>query len=217
MTDDSGFVWSMNWESWLDPKNSLITAETGLALIRSWGISVSISLRLIRSLMAVSMRTRPIRYWFSSNSPTTAHAPVAEVIDVVDLLVPSVVLQVDQVLTAAGCPPDAVGSVVCESERSEVRQRRTQLVVDLETPHLREVVALGVEEQVVEEIRRRVVGRRVTGAQAPVDLDDRLLLGGDLVHEQRVTEAVPDDDVIEVEQRKLVDTVVAKHRRGGPR
>lgn len=32
---DSGLFWSMNWESWLEPKNSLTAAATGLALIRS--------------------------------------------------------------------------------------------------------------------------------------------------------------------------------------
>ena len=30
------FVWSMNCESWLEPKNSRIEAEIGLLLIRSW-------------------------------------------------------------------------------------------------------------------------------------------------------------------------------------
>ena len=36
----------------------------------SCGISVSMSCRLMRSLMARSMRTRPMRYWFSTSSPT---------------------------------------------------------------------------------------------------------------------------------------------------
>ena len=70
VTSDIGFVWSMNWESWLVPKNSFTTADTGLELIRSWGMSVSTSCRLILSLIALSMRTRPMRYWFSRSSPT---------------------------------------------------------------------------------------------------------------------------------------------------
>ena len=49
---------------------------------------------LMRSLMARSMRTRPMRYWFSISSPT-AHAAVAEVVDVVDRA--ASVLQLDQV------------------------------------------------------------------------------------------------------------------------
>ncbi len=43
MTSESGFVWSMNCESWDDPKNSLIAAMTGLELMRSCGIAESMS------------------------------------------------------------------------------------------------------------------------------------------------------------------------------
>lgn len=37
-----GLVWSMNWDSWLEPKNSLIAA-TGRILIRTWGVMLSAS------------------------------------------------------------------------------------------------------------------------------------------------------------------------------
>ena len=60
----------MNCESWEEPKNSLTTAETGLALIRSCGIRLVMSEIDIRSLTARSMRVRPTRNWFSSSSPT---------------------------------------------------------------------------------------------------------------------------------------------------
>ena len=61
----------MNCESCELPKYSFTTAETGFALMRSCGMSVSISCdMLMRSLMARSMRTRPMRYWFSISSPT---------------------------------------------------------------------------------------------------------------------------------------------------
>ena len=43
VTSGQGLVWSMNCESCDDPKYSLTTADTGLALIRSCGMSVSIS------------------------------------------------------------------------------------------------------------------------------------------------------------------------------
>ena len=43
VTSESGLVWSMNCESWLLPKYSFTTALTGFALIRSCGMSVSIS------------------------------------------------------------------------------------------------------------------------------------------------------------------------------
>src|SRR2546427_6666253 len=38
---ESGFVWSMNCDSWLEPKNSLIAAEMGFALMRSCGMRFS--------------------------------------------------------------------------------------------------------------------------------------------------------------------------------
>ena len=67
---ESGLVWSMNWLSWLEPKNSRTAAAAGLALIRSCGMTVSMSTELMRSLIARSMRKRPMRYWFSISSPT---------------------------------------------------------------------------------------------------------------------------------------------------
>ncbi len=60
----------MNWLSWLEPKNSRTAAAAGLALIRSCGITVSMSIELMRSRIARSMRSRPTRYWFSISSPT---------------------------------------------------------------------------------------------------------------------------------------------------
>jgi len=80
---DSGLVWSMNCDNCDEPKNSRTAAAAGFALIRSCGITVSISTELIRSRIARSIRNKPTRYWFSINSPTERHAPVAEVIDVV--------------------------------------------------------------------------------------------------------------------------------------
>ena len=60
----------MNCESWLDPKNSLIEAATGLALMISCGIRFSASASDSRSFTALSTRTRPRRNWFSTISPT---------------------------------------------------------------------------------------------------------------------------------------------------
>ena len=60
----------MNCDSCDDPKNSLTAAAAGLALIRSCGITVSISTELMRSRIALSILKRPTRYWFSISSPT---------------------------------------------------------------------------------------------------------------------------------------------------
>ena len=60
----------MNCDSCELPKNSRTAAAAGLALIRSCGITVSMSTEPMRSRMARSMRSRPTRYWFSISSPT---------------------------------------------------------------------------------------------------------------------------------------------------
>ena len=70
MRPASGFVWSMNWLSWLDPKNSLIAATTGRMLIRVCGVIASTSWVVMRSRTTRSMRERPTRTWFWMSSPT---------------------------------------------------------------------------------------------------------------------------------------------------
>ena len=70
MRPDSGFTWSMNWESWLVPKNSLIAATTGRMLISVCGVIASTSCVVMRSRTTRSMRDRPMRTWFWISSPT---------------------------------------------------------------------------------------------------------------------------------------------------
>ena len=70
MRPDSGFTWSMNWESWLVPKNSLMAATTGRMLMSVWGVIASTSCVVMRSRTTRSMRDRPMRTWFWISSPT---------------------------------------------------------------------------------------------------------------------------------------------------
>ena len=60
----------MNWESCEEPKNSLMAATTGRALIRLAAVTVAASQMVIRSLMIRSIRISPIRNWFWRSSPT---------------------------------------------------------------------------------------------------------------------------------------------------
>src|SRR6266567_762050 len=69
----------MNCESCDEPKNSRTAAAAGFALIRSCGMTVSISTDDMRSLIARSMRRRPMRYWFSISSPTDLTLAIAQV------------------------------------------------------------------------------------------------------------------------------------------
>ena len=84
MISESGFVWSMNCESWLEPKNSRTAAVTGLALIRSRGIAVlhllmDRHLLLDRALHSHEAEPELVLQQFAHG----ADAAVAEVVDVV--------------------------------------------------------------------------------------------------------------------------------------
>jgi len=82
---ESGLVWSMNCESCDEPKNSRTAAAAGLALIRSCGITVSMSTEthalLDRALHAQQADAILVLHQLADR----AHAAVAEVVDVVDL------------------------------------------------------------------------------------------------------------------------------------
>ena len=49
----------MNCDSWEDIKNSLTTLMTGRALINLFGVRLSMSIMLIRSLIILSIRASP--------------------------------------------------------------------------------------------------------------------------------------------------------------
>src|SRR5581483_8823344 len=130
-----------------------------------------------------------------------AHASVAEVVDVVDLAV--AVLELDQVA-------DDLEDVLAPERALIERHVELQLEVELEPPDAREVVALGVEEEVVEERGRGLRGRRIAGTEAAVDLEDRVLGARDLVLEERVAERRSDVGVVEEEHLELVDAARAE-------
>ena len=85
-----------------------------------------------------------------------------------------------------------------------------ELVVQLEAADARQVVALGVEEQVVEQGLRRVERRLIARAQAAIDLHDRLVGALELVGEQRVAEVRADVEVVDEENLDLLDAAIAQ-------
>ena len=113
---DSGLVWSMNCDSWVEPKNSLIAAEIGLALIRSCGIRFSVSAWPRRSLHRALDAHQAGAELVLGQLADRAHAAVAEVVDVVDLA--AAVAQLDQDLDRRRrCPR-------CDSVIGPVQLRR---------------------------------------------------------------------------------------------
>ncbi len=132
-----------------------------------------------------------------------ADAAVAEVVDVVDVLVRLAVLEVDE-------EADHLEDVALREDGVVERLLDPELVVELEPADLGEVVPLGVEEQVDEQVRRRLRRRRITRAQAAVDLHDRLLGRGDLVLHERVAERREHVQVVDEEDLELADVPLAE-------
>ena len=101
-----------------------------------------------------------------------------------------------------------------ESRLLLIGQVPVELVVQLEATDLAQVVALGVEEQVVEQRLRRVEGGRITRAQAPVDLEDRVLLGGlHLVGDQGVAQERADVEAVDEEHLELTNAGLGERSR----
>src|SRR5690606_36545737 len=80
-----------------------------------------------------------------------------------------------------------------------------EFVVELETTDVAEVVALGVEEQVVEKILRLLDRGRIAGAKSLIDLEDTFLGRGDLVGKQRVAQIGTNVNVVDEQDVDRVD------------
>src|SRR5215475_8136958 len=153
----------MNCDSCEEPKNSRTAAAAGLALMRSCGMTVSISTDDMRSLIARSMRRRPMRYWFSISSPTerTRRLPRWSMSSVA-----LAVAQVDQRL-------DHREDVVLAKHAHGVRRVEVEPHVHLDAADRREVVALGIEEQRLEHRLRGIERRRLAGTHHTIDVEQR--------------------------------------------
>ena len=125
-----------------------------------------------------------------------AHPAVAEVVDVVDLAF--AVAQVHQ-------RPDHGDDVLGAQRAHRVVALEIEPHVHLDAADGREVVALRIEEQRVEERRGRIDGRRLARAHHPVDVHQRALLIGVLVDVERIADERADRDMIDVEDREVLD------------
>jgi hypothetical protein len=119
-----------------------------------------------------------------------AHAPVPEVVDVVEL--PLARAQLHDVA-------DAVHDVLGQQRHVAVALLlAAELAVDAEAPHRPEAVARRVLEALAEERARLLDVRRVAGPEPRVDLEQRLLVAarvvlGERVEDHRVVLGVLDD------------------------
>ncbi len=117
-------------------------------------------------------------------------------VDVVD--VAATVAELDQVLHRLGDVPlgqDLGGQVLVEVE----------LVVELEATDRGQVVAVGPEEERLEQVLGRVQRRGVARAQSTVDLENRLFGRGQLVLQQGVAQEGADVEVVDEQDVELLD------------
>ncbi len=120
-------------------------------------------------------------------------------VDVVDLAL--AVAETDQSL-------DHREDVVLAERAHRVGRIEVETHVHLDPAHGREVVALGVEEDAVEQGLRGLRRRRLARAHHPVDVEQSLLGVGVLVDGERVADEGADIDMVDVEDRDLLEAEI---------
>ena len=76
--------------------------------------------------------------------------------------------------------------------------------------HRRQVVAFRIEEEIVEEVRRRLEGRWIAGPKALVNFEDRLFRRVDLVLKERVSKRCSAEQFVDEQNLDLVNPAIAK-------
>ncbi len=157
-------------------------------------MTVSISTDDMRSLIARSIRRRPMRYWFSMSSPTerTRRLPRLSM----SSISPRPVAQLNQHL-------DDGEDVVLAQDAHGVRRVERKTAVHLDAADRRKVVALAIEEEAVEKAFRGFKRRRLAGTHDAVDVDERLLAALVLVDGERIADEAADIEMVDVERRDL--------------
>ena len=101
------------------------------------------------------------------------------------------------------------------SSRSSVRWvsglAQIETHVHLHPAHGRQVIALAVEEQRVEQLARGFHGRRLARAHDAVDVHERGIAAHVLVRRHRVADVGADVDVVDVQHRNVGDALIQQH------
>src|SRR5262245_12761455 len=131
-----------------------------------------------------------------------AHAPIAEVVDVVDIAL--------AVAKIHECTNDG-NDVFLAQHPHGVGRVEVEPHVHLHPADGREVVALGIEEQRLEHVLRGVERRRLARAHHAIDVEQRVLARHVLVDIERVADIGADIDMVDVEQRQLLVAGLDQH------
>ena len=132
-----------------------------------------------------------------------AHAPVAEVIDVVDLA--AAVAQRHQRL-------DDRQDVLLAQRALRVGGVKVEAHVHLDAADRGKVVALGVEEERLEHRLRAFDRRRLARTHHAIDVEERVFARRVLVDLERIADIGADVDVVDVEDRQLLEARLEQRR-----
>ena len=121
---------------------------------------------------------------------------IAEMINIVDIA--PAVFHADHQL-------DDMQDVVLAQDTHRVGAIELQTRVHLHTTDRREVIALVVEEQALEQVLRRLIGRRLTRAHDPVNIDQRIFARTVFVGGERVADIRSDGHMIDRQCREGLD------------
>ncbi len=140
--------------------------------------------------------------------PDAANAAVAQMVDVVHVAV--AVSNVDQGLHDL--------DDVFFAQNARARDfLAADAPIELHPAHGRQVVALAVEEEVLEQVLGRVLGRRLAGTHHAVDFDQRFQPRLGRIDAQRVRDIRTAIQIVDVQRADLGDAVLNQlaHRRDG--
>ena len=129
-------------------------------------------------------------------------------VDVVDFA--AAVAQVDQRL-------DDRQNVLLAQRALRVGRVEVEAHVHLDAADRRKIVALGVEEQRLEHRLRALDRRRLARTHHAIDVEQRVLARGVLVDLERVADVGADVDVVDVEDRQLVEARLEQRRQATSR
>ena len=103
---------------------------------------------------------------------------------------------------------DAGHDIVAVERALRVGLVEVEAHVHLDAAHRRQVVAVRIEEQRVEERGRGLLGGRLAGAHDAIDVHERAFAAHVLVHRHGVADVRADVDAVDVEHRDIGDAGV---------
>ena len=194
----------MNCDNCEEPKNSRTAAATGLALIRSCGITVSISTARHAFLDGAFHAQQADAELVFHQLAHRTHAAIAEIVDVVDFAA---------AVTQFGQRLEDRQNVFLAQHPHGVGRIQAHAHVHLHPADRGQVIAFRIEEKLAEQGLGGIQRGRLARAHDAIDVDQRLFAGMVLVHRQRVADIGAGGDAIDIDDFDFVEAGFARVAR----